>query len=81
MNLQFLTALKEWRMKQAMLEDIPLYYVFSNITLEELAACEDLNREILANISGVGERKIAKYGSAILDIWNTVQIPLNLNTK
>jgi HRDC domain/OB-fold nucleic acid binding domain len=73
MNLQLLTALKTWRMEQAMLEDIPLYYIFSNSTLEELAACTELNHEKLVNISGMGEKKMAKYGTAILSIWEKVK--------
>lgn len=66
MNISFLSALKDWRMNQAMLEDIPLYYILSNSTLEEIASCEDLDTEKLSKIAGMGERKMEKYGLSIL---------------
>jgi exodeoxyribonuclease VII large subunit len=66
-------------MEQAMLEDIPLYYIFSNSTLEELAACDELSHEKLVNISGIGEKKMIKYGTAILSIWERVKSDSMLN--
>ncbi len=48
-------------------QNIPPYAVFTNVTLAEIAATRPKSYEGLFRISGLGERRIEKYGKDILD--------------
>lgn len=49
-------------------ENVPAFVIFSDATLNELAAYFPQNKEDLERISGFGEVKIEKYGEAFLEI-------------
>ena len=47
---------------------IPAFMVFSDATLREMVEKKPLSTYELLNISGVGEKKAARYGNAFLRI-------------
>jgi ATP-dependent DNA helicase RecQ len=46
---------------------VPPYVIFPDKSLHEMAASRPRDREHFANISGVGEYKLVKYGPAFID--------------
>ena len=63
-----LTELKLWRTAQASQEALPPYCVFSDKTLMEIARARPQNANALLATPGIGERKLEKYGAAVLKI-------------
>jgi ATP-dependent DNA helicase RecQ len=60
-------ALREARRKLAAESKVPPYIVFHDSTLREIAAAKPRSLEDLAQIQGVGETKLNRYGTAMLD--------------
>ena len=60
--------LRSWRAATAREQGVPAYIVFGDATLRGIAVVEPSSREQLAEISGVGEKKLDAYGAAILAI-------------
>ncbi len=60
-------ALRQLRRAIAVKKGVPPYIVFSDATLEEMAAERPSNEIEMRNISGVGEQKLAQYGKAFLE--------------
>ena len=60
--------LKDLRRRLAQAEDVPLYVIFSNATLLDMAHKCPQTREALLTVSGVGEKKAERYGQAFLDL-------------
>ena len=61
-----LTALKQTRRDLAEREGVPLYVIFSNATLADMARRRPASLEDFLEVSGVGEVKARKYGKAFL---------------
>ena len=61
-----LTALKQTRRDLAEREGVPLYVIFSNATLADMARRRPTDLEGFLEVSGVGEVKARKYGKAFL---------------
>jgi ATP-dependent DNA helicase RecQ len=59
-------ALRECRRKLAADAGLPPYVVFHDSTLREMAAAKPKDRTAMAQISGVGARKLDAYGAAFL---------------
>jgi ATP-dependent DNA helicase RecQ len=61
-------ALREKRRVLAEAQGVPPYVVFHDRTLKEM--CARLPRDLgaLSTISGIGERKLDKYGQAFLEV-------------
>lgn len=55
------------RLELARERGLPPYIVFSDATLEEMAATRPANDEEMKHISGVGERKLHLYGSYFIE--------------
>ena len=68
---QLFEHLRQLRRKLAQEKGVPPYIIFSDKTLEEMAAVKPVNETDMSNISGVGEQKLRMYGpifiEAILD--------------
>lgn len=64
------SQLAHWRNSYCRENDIPIYIVFSNATLVEMANRLPLNTTQLLQIKGLGKVKIERYGSFCLDIIN-----------
>jgi ATP-dependent DNA helicase RecQ len=71
-----LEALREWRLGVAREHGVPAYVVFHDSTLEAIAAVRPVSREALRGIAGIGERKLERYGEALLAISRQHQHPL-----
>lgn len=61
-------ALRDARMELAREQNIPPYYIFHDRTLREMAIFKPATREALMDISGMGERKMDRYGAIFLDL-------------
>ena len=61
-------ALKAKRMELANAQSVPPYVIFHDKTLREMAVFKPDTREALLDISGMGERKMERYGKIFLDI-------------
>ena len=60
--------LKDWRREEAREASVPAYVVFTDATLTAIAEREPDSLAALAQISGVGARKLGLYGAAVLAI-------------
>lgn len=60
-------VLRKLRQQVALQQGVPPYVVFSDATLEEMAAMRPRNRDEFRSISGVGEMKLERYGSTFLE--------------
>lgn len=63
-----LDALRQWRTRTAREHGVPPYVVFHDTTLEAIARAHPHNRAQLAEISGIGQAKLARYGDELLDL-------------
>ena len=61
-------ALKAWRAEIAREHNLPAYVVFHDATLAEMARTEPRSLDDLAQISGVGVKKLEAYGDDILRV-------------
>ena len=60
--------LRQVRKRLAQEFGIPPYQIFSDATLIQMSNDQPLNDEQLLQVSGVGERKLQRYGDAFLDV-------------
>jgi len=60
--------LRAWRAGVAKEHGVPAYVVFHDATLAEIARAQPANEEELGMISGVGARKLKRYGEELLEI-------------
>ena len=62
------SALKAWRAEVAREHNLPAYVVFHDATLAEMARAQPQSLDDIAQISGVGAKKLEAYGSEILRV-------------
>ena len=67
-GLERFAALKEWRAEVAREHNLPAYVVFHDATLAEMAQTQPDSLDALAQISGVGAKKLEAYGREILRV-------------
>jgi DNA helicase II / ATP-dependent DNA helicase PcrA len=60
--------LREWRLRIAREQSVPAYVVFSDATLQAIAATRPRTRAELAGVPGVGVVKLDRYGPAVLEL-------------
>lgn len=58
--------LRQLRKELAQKKGIPPYLIFSDASLEEMAATRPVNETEMANISGVGEVKLRQFGATFI---------------
>ena len=63
---QIVARLKRWRMDRANSQRVPAYMVCPDRTIEQLARELPETLEALANVYGLGESKISKFGEELL---------------
>jgi len=63
-----LDALRTWRRQRAADDGVPAYVVFSNATLEAIAAARPTSMVALGRVKGLGPTKLARYGSEVLAV-------------
>jgi ATP-dependent DNA helicase RecQ len=61
-------ALRAARLELAREQNVPPYVIFHDRTLRELATQKPTNLFALSNISGVGEKKVERYGEMVLKV-------------
>ncbi len=64
-------ALRAWRAAEAKEQGVPAYIVFGDATLRAIATARPRSIDDLAGISGIGEKKRASYGDALIDVVAT----------
>jgi ATP-dependent DNA helicase RecQ len=60
--------LRDWRAAIAKEHGVPAYVVFHDATLHAIAQSRPLELDQLRRISGVGEKKLARYGASLLEL-------------
>ena len=60
--------LRAWRTATAKEQGMPPYVIFHDATLRQIAAAPPSTLGELANVNGVGETKLARYGQQILEV-------------
>jgi ATP-dependent DNA helicase RecQ len=71
LGLERYAALKAWRAEVAKEHNLPAYVVFHDATLAEMARSRPESLDALAQISGVGAKKLEAYGGEILRVLAT----------
>lgn len=69
-NNELFDLLRSLRREIASEEGVPPYIVFGDNTLKEMSIRIPINENQLSEISGVGEKKILKYGDVFLSVIN-----------
>ena len=59
-------ALKVWRLETARVENVPAFVILHDSVLVQIASRKPKDRGALADINGIGENKLRKFGDAIL---------------
>ena len=60
--------LREWRLARASEDGVPAFVVFTDATLIAIAEKRPSNAGELSRISGVGVRKLQRYGPSVLEV-------------
>jgi ATP-dependent DNA helicase RecQ len=60
--------LRAWRTDVARQHGVPAYVVFPDGTLRAIAALRPQSLEALRQVSGVGDKKLASYGAALIEL-------------
>ena len=63
-----LDALREWRHATARQHGVPAFVIFHDSTIEAIAATQPQTLGDLRGISGIGAKKLERYGEALLTI-------------
>jgi ATP-dependent DNA helicase RecQ len=71
MQQQLFERLREWRKAQAKLEKVPPYVIFHDKTLREITEKNPVVISDLLQINGISDRKLDKYGKALLKLIST----------
>jgi ATP-dependent DNA helicase RecQ len=67
-NAALLNKLKDWRFVEAQSQSVPAFVIFHDSTLAGIAAVNPKTLDELSEISGIGAKKLERYGTAILDL-------------
>jgi len=60
--------LREWRKQTANTEAVPVYTIFTNEQLAEMARRRPSSLTAIGEIDGIGQGRLDKYGKMVLDI-------------
>jgi len=63
-----LDKLREWRRALAAEQKVPPYVIFHDATLLAIASAKPANASELGALSGIGEKKLERFGAAILQL-------------
>ncbi|MEP6678824.1 MAG: DNA helicase RecQ [Betaproteobacteria bacterium] len=67
-NAALLDRLKAWRLEEARAQAVPAYVILHDRTLTEIARMRPADLASLATISGIGARKLERYGPTLVGI-------------
>jgi ATP-dependent DNA helicase RecQ len=68
---QLLNALRAWRSETARKRNVPAYVVLHDATLEGIAASHPTTLSQLRGISGIGDKKLERYGTELIALVNS----------
>ncbi len=60
--------LKAWRLDTARTDNVPAFVILHDSVLREIARSRPGDKAALAAISGIGERKLERFGEAVIEI-------------
>ena len=60
--------LRAWRRETALAHDVPAYVILHDATVREIAMRQPDSLEALAQVPGIGARKLEAYGAALLEL-------------
>jgi ATP-dependent DNA helicase RecQ len=60
--------LRHWRRERSQIDSVPAFVVFSDATLQELAAAQPRTLGELAGVKGIGPAKLERYGDELLSL-------------
>ncbi len=63
-----LEKLRDWRFVEAQSQSVPAFVIFHDATLAGIAATNPRTLDELSAISGIGAKKLERYGAAILSL-------------
>jgi len=63
-----LERLKAWRLAEARTQSVPAFVILHDKTLAEIARQRPRGIDALGNISGIGARKLERYGPALVEL-------------
>ncbi|MFP5373874.1 MAG: DNA helicase RecQ [Gammaproteobacteria bacterium] len=66
-------ALRAWRAQAARAQNVPAYVIFHDATLRAIAATAPADLDALGGISGVGDRKLERYGDEVMRVLSDVE--------
>ena len=66
-------ALREWRTAAAGEQGVPPYVIFHDATLAAIVEAQPESMDELAEISGVGQHKLKRYGELVLNVLASVE--------
>ncbi|MBK9518102.1 MAG: ATP-dependent DNA helicase RecQ [Anaeromyxobacter sp.] len=66
LDLELFEALRAWRAAEARARGVPAYVVFPDATLAEVAARKPRSEDQLAEVKGIGPKKLEAYGADLL---------------
>ncbi len=69
-----LDKLKEWRKALATEHKVPPYVIFHDATLQAIASAKPANESELGALSGIGEKKLERFGASILKLLRDASI-------
>ncbi len=67
-NAALLEKLKDWRFVEAQSQSVPAFVIFHDSTLAEIASANPKTLDDLSEISGIGAKKLERYGTTILEL-------------
>ena len=70
-NAALLDKLKDWRYVEAQTQSVPAFVIFHDSTLAGIAATNPKTLDALAGISGIGAKKLDRYGKASLELLHS----------
>ena len=65
-DASLLERLRAWRSEQARTQSVPAYVIFHDATLSAIASAHPRDIDHLANIHGIGAKKLERYGSELM---------------
>jgi ATP-dependent DNA helicase RecQ len=68
LNGALLDRLKAWRLGEARTQAVPAYVILHDRTLAEIARRRPGDLTALGAISGIGARKLERYGPALVEL-------------
>ncbi|MDX1682880.1 MAG: RQC domain-containing protein, partial [Phycisphaeraceae bacterium] len=67
-------ALRARRLALAKDQDVPPYVIFHDATLVEMARRRPTDRATMADITGVGQKKLARYGDIFMEVIGSFEV-------